>query len=301
MTTAADVLPFQARAGDASAPGWQVRGARLTLDRPLLMGILNVTPDSFSDGGLLDTPERAVAHAAELVEAGADLLDVGGESTRPGAEPVPLEEELRRVGPVVARLVREFDAPVSIDTRHPAVARAALAEGAAVVNDVSGFADPGMADVVAEAGAGVVLMHMRGTPSTMQQLARYADVAGEVAAELAESLERGRSAGVGLERIVLDPGLGFAKTAEHNLRLLADLRPLLSLGRPVLLGPSRKSFLGALVGGEGPPAERDVATAAACALGYAAGARIFRVHDVATARQALLVAAAVAAAAPETP
>lgn len=298
MTNAAAVLPFRATAGAPSAPSWEVRGARLLLDRPLLMGILNVTPDSFSDGGRLTTPDRAVAHAAALVATGADLLDVGGESTRPGADPVSIAEEIQRSAPVVARLVAEFDVPVSVDTRHPAVARAALAEGAAVVNDVSGFADPTMAEVVAEAGAGAVLMHMRGTPQTMQTLARYADVAAEVAAELGTSLERARSAGVTLERIVLDPGLGFSKTAEHNLRLLNDLRPLLALGRPLLLGPSRKSFLGALLGGDVPAAERDVATAAACVLGYLAGARVFRVHDTATARQALLVAAGVAAAAP---
>lgn len=271
---------------------WEMRGARLPLGRPLLMGILNVTPDSFSDGGELATPTRAVARARALVDAGADLLDVGGESTRPGAREVPESEELRRVLPVVSRVVAALGVPVSVDTRRASVARAALAEGASVVNDVSALGDPRMADVAAETGAGVVLMHMRGTPATMRELAHYDDVGEEVAAELAPALRRARAAGVADGQIVLDPGIGFAKAARHSLRLLADLGPLRRLGRPILLGPSRKSFLGTVLGAV-PAAERDVATAAACVLGYEAGAIVFRVHDVRTTSQALRVAAAV--------
>jgi dihydropteroate synthase len=275
---------------------WEIRGARLAVGGPVIMAILNVTPDSFSDAGEAFAPGAAVERAWARVESGAHILDVGGESTRPGADPVPPEEEIRRVVPTIRRLAAELPVPISVDTRKASVARAALDAGAAVVNDVSALADPEMAPAVAEAGAGVVLMHMRGVPSTMQTLARYCDVAEEVAAELGPALARALAAGVPRERIVLDPGLGFAKNAEHNLRLLGTLAPLLALGRPVMVGPSRKSFLGAVLDGA-PPAARDVATAAACALAYAAGARVFRVHDVGAARDALAVAEAVGRAA----
>lgn len=274
---------------------WEIRGGRLALDHPRLMGIVNVTPDSFSDGGQFDTTDAATRHALALVDAGADLLDVGGESTRPGAVEVPEADELRRVLPVIERLVAEAGVPISVDTRKAAVARAAVAAGAAIVNDVSALADPEMAATLADTGAGAVLMHMRGTPATMNQLARYRDVGREVADELRAALRRAKEAGIPVARVALDPGLGFAKRTEHNLQLLRDLSPVLALGRPLVVGPSRKRFLGAVLEGA-EPAGRDVATAAACVVGFAAGARVFRVHDVATARQALAVAAAVQAA-----
>jgi len=223
------------------------------------------------------------------VAAGADLLDVGGESTRPGAAEVPVEEELERVLPVVRALVGEAEVPVSVDTRRAEVAREALAAGAAVVNDVSGLADPAMAPLVAAAGAGVVVMHMRGTPATMQSRAEYGDVAAEVAAELGAPLERARAAGIEERRVVLDPGVGFAKTAEQNVELIARMGVLARLGFPLLLGVSRKAFIGRLLGGIAAD-ERDAGTAGACVAGLARGARIFRVHDVRTARHALDVA-----------
>ncbi len=261
----------------------------VALDRPVVMGILNVTPDSFSDGGRLRTMGAALARAREMAAAGADLLDVGGESTRPGAAEVPADEELARVLPVVEALRGEVEVPVSVDTRRARVARAALAAGAAVVNDVSALGDPAMAGVVAAAGAGVVLMHMRGTPATMQSLAAYGDVAAEVAAELRGAVARARAAGIDDRRVVLDPGVGFAKTAEQNVELVARLGVLARLGFPLLLGASRKAFIGALLGGI-PADERDAGTAGACVAGLARGARVFRVHDVRTARHALDVA-----------
>lgn len=282
----------------APFPGsWAIRGRSLSLERPLVMGILNVTPDSFSDGGRYHGPERALARAVEMVEEGAELLDVGGESTRPRAAPVDPREELARVLPVLRLLKARLPVLVSVDTRRAEVARAALAEGAEIVNDVSALADPAMGEVVAEAEAGVVLMHMRGTPQTMQDDPRYGDVAGEVADELHASLERARAAGIEDGRVVLDPGIGFAKTAGHNLELLARLGELARLGRPLLLGPSRKAFIGAVLGGV-PAAERAAGTAAACVVGLLHGARLFRVHDVRMVRQALDVAEAIRRAAP---
>lgn len=257
------------------------------------MGILNVTPDSFSDGGELgDDPAHAVARGRAMVAAGAALLDVGGESTRPGAPLVPPAEEIRRVVPVIEALVRELPVPVSVDTRKAAVARAALAAGAAVVNDVSGLIhDAALGAVVAEAEAGLVLMHMRGEPADMMEHARYGDVVGEVRVELGAAVARARAAGVADAAIVVDPGLGFAKTAEHNLTLLHRLAEL-GLPYPVLVGPSRKSFLGRIL--DVPPAERAVGTAAACVAAYLGGACLFRVHDVAPVVQALRVAEAIA-------
>lgn len=272
---------------------WTLRAHVLSLDRPRVMGVLNVTPDSFSDGGRLPDVAAAVARAHALAAAGADLLDVGGESTRPGAARVAAEEEAARVVPVVRAVAEAVALPVTVDTRRASVARAALAAGAAAVNDVSALGDPEMADVVAGAGAGLVLMHMRGTPETMQSLARYGDVAEEVAAELEAPLARARAAGIAADRVVVDPGIGFAKTVEQNLALIAGLGRLRArLGRPVLLGPSRKAFLGALLGGI-PPAERDAGTAGACVAGWVRGAALFRVHDVRTARHALDVAHAI--------
>ncbi|MEX2156027.1 MAG: dihydropteroate synthase [Gemmatimonadales bacterium] len=272
---------------------WAIRGAELSLDQPVLIGILNVTPDSFSDGGNLATVDAAVAHAEKLTADGCQLIDVGGESTRPGAAPVPGREEIARVVPVIEELVRRDLGPVSVDTRKADVARAALDAGAAVVNDVSGFSvDPALAGVVAEARAGVILMHMRGTPATMDSLAEYRGgaVAIEVAAELGAVAERAESAGISRELIVLDPGFGFAKTAAHNFRLLDELATIVGLGYPVAVGLSRKRFLGAATGR--PVADRDRATAVTCALAWERGARLFRVHDVALTREALTLASA---------
>ncbi|HST60640.1 MAG TPA: dihydropteroate synthase [Longimicrobium sp.] len=272
---------------------WRIREGTISLDRPVVMGILNVTPDSFSDGGRFIGLDDAVRRAREMAAEGADLIDLGGESTRPGSAEVSADEEAARVVPVLRALMDALDLPLSVDTRKAAIAREALAAGAQVVNDVSGLADAGMADAVAPSGAGLVLMHMRGTPATMQGLTDYADVVEEVAAELASSLARADAAGIARERVVLDPGIGFAKTAEHNLQLIASLHRLETrLGRPVLLGASRKAFIGALLGGV-PAAERDAGTVGACVAGLARGARLFRVHDVRAARQALDVAWAI--------
>ncbi|MGH7700758.1 MAG: dihydropteroate synthase [Gemmatimonadales bacterium] len=279
-------------AGVAEPPRrWAIRGGEIALDEPVIIGILNVTPDSFSDGGRLGSVEAAVAHGERLTAHGARLLDVGGESTRPGARPVPADEETRRVVPVIAELSRRGLGPVSVDTRKAAVARAALDAGATVVNDVSGLAaDPALAAVAARAGAGVIVMHMRGTPDTMDGLAAYRHVAVEVAAELRVAAGRAEAAGIERERIVVDPGFGFAKTPEHNLRLLDELATIVGLGYPVAVGPSRKRFLGFATGR--PVEDRDRATAVACVLAYVRGARLFRVHDVALAREALALARA---------
>ncbi|WP_242355507.1 MULTISPECIES: dihydropteroate synthase [unclassified Anaeromyxobacter] len=259
---------------------------------PYLMGIVNATPDSFSDGGRFLDPDLAVAHAFRLAEEGADLVDLGGESTRPGAPPVPADEEQRRVVPVVAALrARGFALPISVDTTKATVARAALEAGADLVNDVSGLADPALARVVAEAGVPVVLMHTRGTPADMQSRARYGDVAAEVRAELALVLRRAEAAGVDPEHTILDPGIGFAKTPEHNLELLARVAELRALGRPLLVGPSRKSFIGKAAGA--PVEDRLPGTLAAVTAAVLAGVEWLRVHDVAPARQAARVAAAI--------
>ncbi len=266
-------------------------GSALDLDHPVLIGIVNVTPDSFSDGGHFATVDRAVAQAERLVADGCELLDVGGESTRPGSAPVPVDEEIGRVAPVIEQLVRRGLGPVSVDTRKAAVARAALAAGAAVVNDVSGLAfDAALAGVVGAAGAGMIVMHMRGTPDTMDSLAVYRHVAADVAAELGAAAARAEAGGVARELIVVDPGFGFAKTPEQNFRLLDELATVVGLGYPVAVGPSRKRFLGAATGR--PVEDRDRATAVACALAWERGARLFRVHDAGVAREALRVAGA---------
>ncbi len=268
-----------------------------------LMGIVNVTPDSFSDGGLFLDASAAVAHGRELAAQGADILDIGGESTRPGAEPVGEAEELRRVLPVIEGLAgaRDADAQtqLSIDTSKAAVARAALAAGATLVNDVSAFrADPEMAEVVAGRGADCCLMHMLGEPRTMQRDPRYADVVDDVKAFLEERLRFATDAGVAEERIMLDPGIGFGKTLQHNLDLLRRLDELKTLGRPLVVGTSRKSFLGRLLAdaqGQSEPAEvgeRLPGTIATSVMAYERGGSIFRVHDVAPVRAALVAAAA---------
>jgi len=256
------------------------------------MGILNVTPDSFSDGGELSDLDALLFRAEAMVQAGAAILDLGGESTRPGAGSVPEAEELRRVLPSVAALAARFAVPISVDTRKARVAEEAVGAGASIVNDVSALAfDSAMAEVVAASGAGVVLMHMRGTPEDMKERAKYDDVEGEVASELGDSVERALSSGIRRDAIVLDPGIGFAKTSSQSLRLLARLRRIVELGFPVLVGPSRKSFLGEVLGL--PPSERGTGSATACVVAFLRGARIFRVHDVAPTFQALRVAEAI--------
>jgi dihydropteroate synthase len=255
------------------------------------MGVLNVTPDSFSDGGAFLAPSAAVAHGQRMAAEGAGLIDVGGESTRPGAEPVGVEEELRRTVPVVQALHAAGTAPVSIDTYKSAVARAATSAGAVFVNDVTALrGDPDMAGAVADSGADLCLVHMLGEPRTMQQDPRYDDVVSEVASFLEERLAHAVREGVAEARVWLDPGIGFGKTLEHNLELLRRLGELAALGRPIAIGVSRKRFLGTLTG----RAERDraAATAAANVLAFERGAHMFRVHDVAATRDALMVAAA---------
>jgi dihydropteroate synthase len=261
-----------------------------------LMGVINVTPDSFSDGGRYLDPEAAVAHGVRLEGEGAAILDVGGESTRPGAADVTTEEELRRVLPVIEALgAAQIRAQVSIDTSKAAVAAAALEAGASMVNDVTALrGDPEMAGVVAAAGADCCLMHMLGNPRTMQEDPRYGDVVVEVKAFLEERLGYATAAGIAEERIVLDPGIGFGKTLQHNLELLARLDELVELGRPVLVGTSNKSFLGRITGR--PLGQRVPATIASCVVAYERGARLFRVHEVAPVADALAVAAATVAA-----
>jgi len=258
--------------------------------RPLLMGIVNVTPDSFSDGGLAFEPEAAVRHALGLAAAGADLLDVGGESTRPGADPVPEAEELRRVLPVLQALRPQVDVPISIDTTKASVARAGLDAGCDLVNDVSALRfDPGMLPLVVERDCGVVLMHMQGTPRTMQDAPRYDHVVAEVGAWLAARLEVATAAGIDSERVLLDPGIGFGKRFEDNLALLGGLERLrVAGGRPLLVGASRKAFLGRLLDAPRPAARLagDLAVVAHC---RAARVGVLRVHDVAAVRGFLRV------------
>jgi dihydropteroate synthase len=256
-----------------------------------LMGVVNVTPDSFSDGGLYLDPEAAIARGLELVEAGADILDVGGESTRPGAEEVGAEEELARVAPVIEGL-RGVGARISVDTSKAAVAAAALDAGAEIVNDITALrSDPEMAALCGERGCGVVLMHMLGEPRTMQDDPRYEDVVAEVRAFLVGRLEVAVAAGVPEEEIWLDPGIGFGKTNAHNMELLRRLGELRELGRPLVVGTSRKSFIGRIDGS--PPEERLGGTIASSVLAAVEGAEVLRVHDVAEVRQALTLTAAI--------
>jgi dihydropteroate synthase len=261
-----------------------------------LMGIVNVTPDSFSDGGGFMQAGAAIEHGRSLVAQGAQIVDVGGESTRPGAEPVPAEEELRRVQPVVDGLAAVDWGParpqISIDTSKALVARAALHAGASLVNDVSALrGDPQMAAAVAESGAECCLVHMRGEPRTMQRDPRYGDVVDDVKSFLAERLEFAVREGIGEDRVLLDPGIGFGKTIDHNLQLLARLEEIVALGRPVVIGTSRKAFLGR-IGGDAEGSRRLAGTIATNVLALERGASVFRVHEVAPVREALVVAAA---------
>jgi len=260
--------------------------------RPQIFGILNLTPDSFSDGGAFDTVDAAMQHARRMFDHGADAIDVGGESTRPGAQRIDAAEQLRRVLPVIAELVGQFgrDRPISIDTTRAEVAAAALNAGASIINDVSaGRDDEAMLPLAADRRVPIILMHMRGEPATMQRNPTYDDVIMEVTDFLLQRAEAAKDAGVDPSRIILDPGIGFGKTIEHNLRLLAGLPALVDSGYPIMLGTSRKRFLGEIIG-ESEADKRDVATAATTALGVVAGVRLFRVHDVKPNRHAADVA-----------
>lgn len=263
-------------------------------DRPLIMGIINVTPDSFFDGGRFFDPDAAAAHAVRLAEEGADIVDLGAESTRPGSLAVDEKEELRRLIPVVSAVAKTVKIPVSVDTAKAAVARAALDAGAVIVNDVTALrGDPGMAAVVAESRAGVVLMHMQGTPLTMQQAPDYGDVVEAVSSFFAERMRYAGDRGIARSQIMLDPGIGFGKLLHHNLDLLAQLRTLTGFNRPVLVGVSRKAFIGKIA--HKPVEDRLWGTAAAVALAVERGASILRVHDVAPMVDVVKVAAAIAA------
>jgi len=277
-----------------TTPQLDCAGRSLRLDRPRVLGIVNVTPDSFSDGGEHATTEAAVAHGLRLAAEGADALDVGGESTRPGAPEVPLEEELRRVVPVVERLARETALPISIDTSKPEVMRAAVAAGAGMVNDVRALRGEGALEAAAALGVPAVLMHMLGEPRSMQDDPRYDDVVGDVHRFLAERIFAAEMAGIPKSRIVVDPGFGFGKTVEHNLALLAQLERFTELGVPVLAGLSRKKTIGVLTGREDPHA-RVHGSVAAHLIAAQRGAMLLRVHDVAATVDALKVWAAVAA------
>jgi dihydropteroate synthase len=273
---------------------WRCRDRTLTLgERTLVMGVVNVTPDSFSDGGLFLGADDAVRHGARLVDEGADLLDVGGESTRPGAEPVDVEEELRRVIPVIEGLAKAVpQTPVSVDTRKPEVARAALDAGARIVNDVTAARDGTMFEAVGASDAGIVLMHMLGEPRTMQDDPRYDDVVAEVHEYLRERIEAAVFAGIPEERVCIDPGIGFGKNVEHNLSLIRSIPALRTLGAAVLVGASRKRFVGTLTGTQ-EPSERLEGSLAAAVLAASLGADLVRVHDVAATVRALKVADAV--------
>jgi dihydropteroate synthase len=261
----------------------------------LIMGVVNVTPDSFSDGGRFFESQAAIDHALQLTQDGADIIDIGGESTRPGAEPVPEAEELRRVLPVIEALAPRIQKPISIDTTKPAVARAALAAGASLVNDVAANRqDEAMWRTVAEAGAGYVAMHMQGAPQTMQLNPHYEDVVTEVRAFFVDRLARLKAVGVAPEQVMLDVGIGFGKTLDHNLQLLGALGSFTSLGRPLMLGVSRKSFVSKLLGT--PPGERLFATLAGTALAVESGVQMIRTHDVAATVQAVRMTEAILAA-----
>jgi len=272
-----------------------VAGRRYRLGpRTWIMGVINITPDSFSDGGLYLDEGRAVAHGLEMAADGADIIDIGGESTRPGSAAVEVEDEKRRILPVLRRLRRQTDVLISVDTTKAAVAEAAFAEGADILNDITALRfDPAVAASAKAAGAAVILMHMQGTPQTMQLDPRYDDVVGEVRAFLEERLAAAEAAGLGRDRLAIDPGIGFGKTVEHNLTLLDGLDALSDLGRPVCVGVSRKAFIGKIL--DLPVDERLEGTIAAAVLAAARGAHILRVHDVRAVKRAAAIADAVLA------
>lgn len=277
-----------------TTPQLDCAGRILKLDRPRVMGIVNVTPDSFSDGGAHDTLEAAVAHGLKLAEEGADILDIGGESTRPGAADVSVEEELRRVVPVIERLAKETTLPISIDTFKPEVMRAAVQAGAGMINDIYGLRREGTLEAVAALGVPVVLMHMQGEPRTMQEAPDYDDVVGDVHRFLAERIFAAEMAGIAKKNLIVDPGFGFGKNTRHNLALLAQVERFVELGVPVLAGLSRKRSLGELTGRD-VASERVAASVAAHLIAAQRGAAIVRVHDVAATVDALKVWNAVAA------
>jgi dihydropteroate synthase len=261
--------------------------------RPLLMGIVNVTPDSFSDGGRFNSTGQAVDHALQLIEAGADIVDIGGESSRPGATPVPVDEELRRVIPPIRELSRQARAAISVDTAKAEVAQQALDAGACIVNDVTALGDHAMPGVVRASGSGIVLMHMRGTPQTMQDNPVYDDVVAEIAGYLAERIAFAEKQGIGRAAMALDPGIGFGQTVEHTMQVLRNLAEFQRFGLPVCLGVSRKGFIGQILGR--PREQRDVGSVAVAAFAMLArSAQIVRVHDVAAHRDALWMLEALA-------
>ena len=272
----------EAESAKAISPRWVIEGKGLRLElgrRTLVIGILNVTPDSFSDGGSFLLPDRALAQAETMAEEGADLIDVGGESSRPGSDPVLVEEELRRVIPVIEQIAKHISLPISIDTYKAEVARQALSAGAQMINDISALRqDPEMAEVVSKEEAPVVLMHMKGTPRTMQQNPRYESVIDEIKRFFTERLRVAEQAGISRERIILDPGIGFGKTTAHNLEIIRSLSRMRSLDRPILIGPSRKSFIGNIL--NLPVQDRIEGTAVAVTAAVMAGASMVRVHDV---------------------
>ncbi|MGE3152387.1 MAG: dihydropteroate synthase [Nitrospiraceae bacterium] len=277
----------------ARPPTYRLRAGEflITLDRPVLVGILNVTPDSFSDGGRFHSNDEAADHALRMVEAGAAMLDIGAESSRPGAVPVTEEEETERLLPVLEKIVRHCRVPISVDTTKADVARRAIEAGASLINDISALRfDPAMGELAAKTGVGLILMHMPGTPQTMQQQAAYVDVVSEVATYLTERRAAAEAIGVKSEQIVLDPGFGFGKLVPHNLALLDRLPELCDLGRPLLVGLSRKSFIGQVTGR--PVTDREFGTAAAVALAVERGANLLRVHDVAHMADAVKIAEA---------
>jgi dihydropteroate synthase len=271
-----------AESSSAISPRWVIEGEGIRLElgrRTLVMGVLNITPDSFSDGGSFLSPDKALARAEAMAAEGADLIDIGGESSRPGSDSVSLEEELRRVIPVIERIASKISLPVSIDTTKGEVARRALSAGARMINDISALrADPRMAHVASEGEVPVVLMHMKGSPKTMQEDPRYDSVMDAIDRFFEERLRSAVEAGIRKDRIILDPGIGFGKTTEHNLEIIRSLRRLERHGRPLLIGPSRKSFIGKIL--DLPVEERLEGTAAAVTAGVLEGASIVRVHDV---------------------
>lgn len=273
---------------------WRVRDRVLRIERrPLVMGIINVTPDSFSDGGSFATTDSAIAQGLKLIEQGADILDIGGESTRPGSEPVSADEERRRVLPVMEALAKQSDVILSVDTSKAVVARDCLAVGARIINDVTALRDPEMPEVARQAGAGMILMHMQGTPQTMQQKPTYQDVVGEIGRFFEERLRACAGWGIPLENTALDPGIGFGKASQHNLQLLARLEQFGKLGRPVCLGVSRKGFIGKLLN-DRPPRQRLAGSLAALCFAMARHAvHVVRVHDVEETRDAIAVFAAI--------
>jgi dihydropteroate synthase len=283
---------------EISAETVKIRGGVLSLESATaIMGVVNVTPDSFSDGGRYLNVDAAVAHAVAMVEQGATLLDIGAESSRPGAEPVDETEEIRRLIPVVREVCRRVSVPVSVDTTKAAVAVRALDAGAAIINDISALRfDPAMAKVVAESGAGLVLMHMQGTPKTMQDAPKYRDVVADVYDFFRERIRTAEQLHISPQQILLDPGIGFGKNQEHNLTLLARLDRFLPLGRPLLVGVSRKAFIGRIL--DRPVDERVMGTAAAVALAVAHGAKVVRVHDVRQMRDVVKMADAITTQSP---